>query len=193
MTASASRSVTCWRAIPSGASTTSSVPGTPTTRGSPTLGGTRNRSVPAKSFPRPRVRLRSSVLPSIRFSVHRHRSCPLERRPVRLGMLCLGSRNPGFFEDGGFGSFKVTARPLAAALLEGCIRSTRDELIRAWRINRKELVLLDLQRKGMSTKADRGQPRRVSARGQFLLPATQQEARRPEAGRRPPALPPSTG
>lgn len=71
----------------------------------------------------------------------------------RLGMLCLGSNTSGFFEAEGFGSFKVAARPLAAALLEGCMRSTRDELIRAWHINQKELVLLDLQRRGMSTKA----------------------------------------
>jgi DNA-binding CsgD family transcriptional regulator len=71
----------------------------------------------------------------------------------RLGMLCLGSRSPGYFEEAGFGAVKVVARPLAAALLEGCIRSTRDELIRAWHINWKELALLDLQRRGMSTRA----------------------------------------
>ena len=71
---------------------------------------------------------------------------------TRLGMLCLGSNGPGFFEGDGFGPFKVIAQPLAAALLEGCIRSTRDELIRTWRISRKELALLDCQRRGMGTK-----------------------------------------
>ena len=71
----------------------------------------------------------------------------------RLGMLCLGSRSAGFFEAAGFDAVKVVARPLAAALLEASIRSTREELIRAWQINAKELALLDLQRSGMSTKA----------------------------------------
>ena len=70
----------------------------------------------------------------------------------RLGMLCLGSNSPGFFETPGFGAVTVVARPLAAALLEGSIRSTRDELVHAWRIKPKELALLDLQRRGMSTK-----------------------------------------
>jgi DNA-binding CsgD family transcriptional regulator len=67
-------------------------------------------------------------------------------------MLCLGSNSPGFFETPGFGAVTVVARPLAAALLEGSIRSTRDELVHAWRIKPKELALLDLQRRGMSTK-----------------------------------------
>ena len=70
----------------------------------------------------------------------------------RLGMLCLGSSSAGYFEEAGFGAVKVVARPLAAALLEGCIRSTRDELISAWGVNSKELALLDLERRGMTTK-----------------------------------------
>jgi DNA-binding CsgD family transcriptional regulator len=70
----------------------------------------------------------------------------------RLGMLCLGSRVPGFYEDEGFGSFKVMARPLAHALHQGCIRAVREEVRRCWRITREELVLLDYEIKGLRTK-----------------------------------------
>jgi DNA-binding CsgD family transcriptional regulator len=70
----------------------------------------------------------------------------------RLGMLCLGSHVPGYYEDEGFGSFKLMAQPLANALHEGYIRAEREEIRRCWEITGEELVLLDCERKGLRTK-----------------------------------------
>jgi DNA-binding CsgD family transcriptional regulator len=70
----------------------------------------------------------------------------------RLGMLCLGSHMPGFYENEGFGSFKVMAQPLANAFHDGCIRSVREEIRRRWQINPQELTLLSCEFKGLRTK-----------------------------------------
>jgi DNA-binding CsgD family transcriptional regulator len=70
----------------------------------------------------------------------------------RLGMLCLGSRVPAFYEGDGFGKFKMMARPLAHALHEGHIRSVREEIRHRWRITREEIVLLEYEMKGFQTK-----------------------------------------
>ena len=70
----------------------------------------------------------------------------------RLGMLCLGSNTPNYFEDEGFPAFKVIARPLAIALHEWCIRNVRDELVRSSRITPGDLLLLDYHSKGLGTK-----------------------------------------
>jgi DNA-binding CsgD family transcriptional regulator len=70
----------------------------------------------------------------------------------RLGVLCLGSRIPGFYEGEGFGCFKVMAQPLANALHDGYIRAAREEVRRCWRISRQQLALLDCERKGLPSK-----------------------------------------
>lgn len=70
----------------------------------------------------------------------------------RLGVLCLGSHRPDYFEGAGFARFKILARPFAAALLEGSIRSTREEVMRLWQLSERELQLLECQRIGMGTK-----------------------------------------
>ena len=70
----------------------------------------------------------------------------------RLGMLCLGSNTPNYFEDEGFPALKVIARPFAIALHEWCIRNVRDELVRSSRITPADLLLLDYHSKGLGTK-----------------------------------------
>jgi DNA-binding CsgD family transcriptional regulator len=70
----------------------------------------------------------------------------------RLGVLCLGSDTPHYFEDEGFPALKVVARPLAMALQEWCIRNVRDELVRSSRITQGDLVLLEYERRGLGTK-----------------------------------------
>lgn len=71
---------------------------------------------------------------------------------TRLGVLCLGSRTAGFYEDEGFAAFKVISRPLASALHEGCIRVVREEIQGSWRITPEELAMLEYELKGLSTK-----------------------------------------
>jgi DNA-binding NarL/FixJ family response regulator len=70
----------------------------------------------------------------------------------RIGMLCLGSFTPGFFEDSGYAALKVAARPLATELHEWSTAQLRRELIEAARISDEELVLLERHRRGFTTK-----------------------------------------
>jgi DNA-binding CsgD family transcriptional regulator len=71
---------------------------------------------------------------------------------ARLGMLCLGSDVPNYFEAEGFSALKVIARPLAAALHEWSTRSVRDELVRSSGITPSDLLLLQYEREGLGTK-----------------------------------------
>jgi DNA-binding CsgD family transcriptional regulator len=71
---------------------------------------------------------------------------------TRIGMLCLGSFTPGFFEDAGLGALKLAARPLSTELHEWSTAQLRRELIGAARISSEELILLERQRRGFTTK-----------------------------------------
>lgn len=71
----------------------------------------------------------------------------------RVGVLCLGSATPGFFEAEGFVPLKVAARGLAMELHEWWIAQIKRELIADARITEDDLVLLHHERLGHSTKA----------------------------------------
>lgn len=72
---------------------------------------------------------------------------------TRLGVLCLGSSANGYFEGDGFGPLKVAARGLAMELHEWWIAHIKRELIAQSRIDDDDLVLLQCERRGCSTKA----------------------------------------
>jgi DNA-binding CsgD family transcriptional regulator len=71
---------------------------------------------------------------------------------TRLGMLCLGSVDPDRFEGEAFLVVKVAALPLAASLNRWCTERAREELLHSKHFSPEDLLLLDLQRQGMSTK-----------------------------------------
>jgi hypothetical protein len=71
---------------------------------------------------------------------------------TRLGMLCLGSTDPERFEDDAFLAVTVAALPLAASLNRWCTARARDELLQSARLAPEDLLLLDLQHRGMTTK-----------------------------------------
>jgi GAF domain-containing protein len=70
----------------------------------------------------------------------------------RVGVLCLGSGDPDFFEGEGFFAVKVIARSLAMELHEWWIGQIKRELIANARITEDDLVLLQHERLGHSTK-----------------------------------------
>jgi DNA-binding CsgD family transcriptional regulator len=71
----------------------------------------------------------------------------------RLGVLCLGSSTPGYFEAEGYVALKVVARSVAMELHEWWIARLKDELVAAAGINEADLRLLSHERRGHSTKA----------------------------------------
>lgn len=70
----------------------------------------------------------------------------------RLGVLCLGSHDPEFFDGPGFMSLKLIARSLAMELHEWWIRVVKNELMIDAELTTEDLQLLKLERKGLSTK-----------------------------------------
>jgi len=64
----------------------------------------------------------------------------------RISLLCLGSSNPGFFEDEGFAAFKVGARMLALELHDWWLARIRRELIVKAHLTPSDQVLLRHQR-----------------------------------------------
>ena len=72
---------------------------------------------------------------------------------TRLGVLCLGSVSPGFFDDEGYASLKVLARSLAMELHAWWIERIKRELMAQSRLSKQDLVLLAHERRGMSTKS----------------------------------------
>lgn len=70
----------------------------------------------------------------------------------RVGVLCLGSSSPGFFEGDGFIGLKLVARSLAMELHEWWIGQIRRELIANAKITADDLLLLRYERLGRSTK-----------------------------------------
>ena len=71
---------------------------------------------------------------------------------TRIGVLCLGSSMPAFFNDDGYLALKVLARSLAMELHEWWIARVKDELLASARLTNEDLVLLMHERLGHSTK-----------------------------------------
>lgn len=78
---------------------------------------------------------------------------PSSRGLTRLGVLCLGSRCPRYFDGPGFVPLKVAARGLAMELQEWWIRRLGNELRVQARIGPDDMALLQCERQGMSTKS----------------------------------------
>lgn len=70
----------------------------------------------------------------------------------RLGVLCVGSRTPGFFEGAGFTAFKIAARPLAAGLHEWWIARLGEQLMADARLAAQDLDLLRFESRGIGSK-----------------------------------------
>jgi DNA-binding CsgD family transcriptional regulator len=71
---------------------------------------------------------------------------------TRMGVLCLGSNLPAFFEDQGYLPLKLVARGLAMELHGWWIEHFKRELIRDARLSEEDLRLLTLERRGLCTK-----------------------------------------
>jgi DNA-binding CsgD family transcriptional regulator len=70
----------------------------------------------------------------------------------RISLLCLGSPQTGYFEDEGFGRFRLGARLLAAELHDWWMVRIRRELIVKARITPSDLELLRHEHLGHSSK-----------------------------------------
>lgn len=70
----------------------------------------------------------------------------------RLGVLCLGSSLPGYFEADGFVALKVVARSVAMELREWWLARLKDELVASAGITPADLMLLAHEHHGHSTK-----------------------------------------
>jgi DNA-binding CsgD family transcriptional regulator len=70
----------------------------------------------------------------------------------RLGVLILGSGQPGYFDGPATRSLKVLARSLAMELHEWWVRQIRMELIATNRLSMEDLQLLAWERQGKGTK-----------------------------------------
>lgn len=77
---------------------------------------------------------------------------PCSGAVTRLGVLCLGSTQPGFVVDAGFMPLKVLARGLAMDLHEWWIARLRLELIEYAELTDEDIALLAHERMGLGTK-----------------------------------------
>ena len=77
---------------------------------------------------------------------------PSGGRLSRVGMLCLGSSTPGYFDDEGFRTFELIARPLANILQEWLTRRLRRELLSATNLSADDLLLLRHEVQSRGTK-----------------------------------------
>lgn len=78
---------------------------------------------------------------------------PTNAGASRVGMLCLGSHNLGFFEDdGAFAVVRVLARALAMELHRWHLNFMRSELLVSTRISAAELDLLRHEQAGHTSK-----------------------------------------
>lgn len=71
---------------------------------------------------------------------------------TRMGVLCLGSSVPAFFNDDGYLALKVLARSLAMELHEWWIARIKSELIASAKLTDEDVILLAQERLGHSTK-----------------------------------------
>lgn len=70
----------------------------------------------------------------------------------RLGVLCLGSNQPRFFDSSAYVPFKLLARSVAMEFHEWWVRVIRAELISDTDLTNEDLELLQLERQGQGTK-----------------------------------------
>ena len=77
---------------------------------------------------------------------------PASGSVTRIGVLCLGSAQDGFFEGDGFVPLKIAARSLAMELNEWWIDRIKRELRETARITAEDLALLRHERLGHGTK-----------------------------------------
>ena len=70
----------------------------------------------------------------------------------RFGVLCLGTRHAGDFEDPASHIVRILARTLAAELLDWFRHQGHDALLRRTHLKSRDLQLLALARRGASTK-----------------------------------------
>lgn len=71
---------------------------------------------------------------------------------TRLGVLVLGSRQPGFFDGSGYATVRVLLRTIAMELHERCAAFVRRDLFAKRRIRSEEIALLCHERAGRSSK-----------------------------------------
>ena len=77
---------------------------------------------------------------------------PSSGRLGRVGVLCLGSSVPGFFEAEGYVRFRLVARSVAMEINEWWIARMREELIAKAAIDEEDRRLLALAASGHSSK-----------------------------------------
>jgi len=77
---------------------------------------------------------------------------PSSGKLTRLGVLCLGSATPGFFDDDGYLPLKLVARGLAMELHGWWIERIKREVIMQARLTEEDLTLLAHERRGLGTK-----------------------------------------
>ncbi len=70
----------------------------------------------------------------------------------RVGMLCLGSEVPGFFNQVTLGTLRVLGRALAMELHRWMLHAMRTDLLRSTRITVAELELLRYEEAGHTSK-----------------------------------------
>jgi Autoinducer binding domain/Bacterial regulatory proteins, luxR family len=77
---------------------------------------------------------------------------PSNAGPSRIGVLCLGSATPGYFDDAGFAKLRVLARSLAMELHRWLLKSLRQELLLKARLTPADIELLRHEEAGHSSK-----------------------------------------
>lgn len=70
----------------------------------------------------------------------------------RIGVLCLGSNRPGFFDGDGYGKVRVLARALAMELHRWLLQAIRKELLAKSRLTSADLELLRHEQAGHTSK-----------------------------------------
>jgi DNA-binding CsgD family transcriptional regulator len=70
----------------------------------------------------------------------------------RIGVLCLGSNQPGFFDDDGYGKVRVLARALSMELHRWLLQAVRKELLAKSRLTAADIELLRHEQAGHTSK-----------------------------------------
>lgn len=70
----------------------------------------------------------------------------------RIGVLCLGSNRPGFFDDAGYAKLRVLARALAMELHRWLLQAIRKELLAKSRLTAADIELLRHEQAGHTSK-----------------------------------------
>ena len=73
-------------------------------------------------------------------------------RLARMGVLCVGSSTPGYFDGEGYLTFKIVARSVALEFHEWWLARIRDELVAKAGIDDHDRHLLALDASGLSSK-----------------------------------------